>query len=530
MIHRDACCHFDGLRNITERDVARRQAKAKRQPPASSSGNGKRRRSPTVTSSFGVGRRENHDASPFYARFTEPRLTTDDDISQRRDIDEIFHHDARRMDEVPPASVALVVTSPPYFAGKEYEEALGQGDIPASYFEYLDMLEAAFRCCVEKLEPGGRIAVNVANLGRRPYRSLSADVIEILQDRLELLLRGEIIWLKAHGAAGSCAWGSFQSASNPVLRDLTERVIVASNGRFDRAKSRRQRADGELPSEGSIFKDEFMEATTDVWDIPAESATRVGHPAPFPVELPQRLIELYTYRDDLVLDPFMGSGSTAVAAVRTDRHFVGYDTDESYVEVARKRVNEERHLKAARASGANAQKVVLPAVPQPAPEDEDFQARAVREGKAAKEIAQDVLEHCRFVDIVESKRRVSGVEINLEARDTSGALWYFDVSGAFTSKRAGLRRTDTVWKALGKAAVVQAASEPAPPLILLTTDLPPRGSAGDAALRKARGALFCDVIEMLSPEGQERLRFYATEETGGRTQGEIVAPLDGGRG
>ena len=78
-------------------------------------------------------------------------------------------------------SVALVVTSPPYYAGKEYEQAVGQGHVPASYVDYLKMLEDVFRECVRKLEPGGRIAVNVANLGRRPYRSLSADVIAILQ-------------------------------------------------------------------------------------------------------------------------------------------------------------------------------------------------------------------------------------------------------------------------------------------------------------------------------------------------------------
>jgi DNA modification methylase len=171
--------------------------------------------------------------------------------------------------------------------------------------------------CVRTLEPGGRIAVNVANLGRRPYRSLSADVIGILQDDLRLLLRGEIIWVKQRGSSGSCAWGSFQRPGNPVLRDLTERVIVASKGRFDRAVPAKHRARGGLPSEGSMTREDFMENTLDVWEIPAESATRVGHPAPFPVELPARLIELYTYRGDLVLDPFAGSGTAAVAAIRT---------------------------------------------------------------------------------------------------------------------------------------------------------------------------------------------------------------------
>ncbi len=180
------------------------------------------------------------------------------------------------------------------------------------------------------LEPGGRIAVNVANLGRRPYRSLAGDVTEILQD-LGLLLRGEVIWWKGRAAGGSCAWGTFQRPSNPVLRDVTERIVIASKGRFDRALKPGQRLAAGLPSTGTISRDEFLEATTDLWEIAPESATRVGHPAPYPIELPKRLIELYTYESDAVLDPFMGSGTTAVAALRTNRHYIGFETDRSYV-------------------------------------------------------------------------------------------------------------------------------------------------------------------------------------------------------
>jgi DNA modification methylase len=195
-----------------------------------------------------------------------------------------------------------------------------------------------FEACLPKLEPGGRMAVNVANLGRRPYRSLSADVISILQDDLGMLLRGEIIWQKARGAGGSCAWGSYKSPQNPVLRDVTERVIVASKGRFDRAIKRGEREQRGLPHEATIDTEEFLGATIDIWEIPSESATRIGHPAPFPVALPRRLIELYTYKGDLVLDPFMGSGSTAVAALETHRHYVGFETQPEYVSLANQRI------------------------------------------------------------------------------------------------------------------------------------------------------------------------------------------------
>ncbi len=296
----------------------------------------------TTTSSFGVSRRENHDATPFYERFTAPELSSATDVASRKDIDDIFGDDARHMEKVDDNSVALVVTSPPYFAGKEYETALGEGHVPATYAAYLKMLEEVFAECVRKLEPGGRIAVNVANLGRKPYRSLSGDVTWILQDRLRLLLRGEVIWLKARGAAGSCAWGSFQRPANPVLRDLTERVVIASKGRFDRGMSRASVRQTAEPSIGSVDLPRRVHGSHDrsLGDTP-ESASRVDHPAPFPVELPERLIHLYTYRGDLVLDPFMGSGTTAVAAIRTERHYVGYDTDPSYVERAKKRIENE---------------------------------------------------------------------------------------------------------------------------------------------------------------------------------------------
>ncbi|MCA1839828.1 MAG: DNA methyltransferase [Actinomycetota bacterium] len=478
----------------------------------------------TSTSSFGVSRRETHDSSDFYARFPAPSISSDNEINQAAVVDRIYAHDARDMSEIPDNSVALVITSPPYFAGKDYEKVLGEGQVPASYIEYLSMLRDVFSECVRKLEPGGRMAINVANLGRKPYRSLSSDVTSILQDDLGLLLRGEVIWLKADGASGSCAWGSFQNSANPVLRDLTERVIIASKGRFDRALTRRERAERGLPSEVSIFRDDFMAATTDVWEIPPESANRVGHPAPFPVELPLRLIHLYTYREDLVLDPFIGSGSAAVAALRSERHYVGYDSDPKYVQAAQKRLEEEKKRIEKRAKGQSAEpKVVLPAIPQMLEDGEPFQARAVREGRQARDIARAVIHDCGFNDIAEDHRFRNGVEVNFIAKDALGQTWYFDVSGAFSSTRAGLRRTDTIWKALGKAALMSE-YDAGSRLILLTTDLPPMRSAGYVALRSARGRFFVDALEMLSLPGQKRLRKYALGTT--EPIGELLGPQE----
>ena len=468
-----------------------------------------RERRRTTTSNFGVGGRESHDASAFYGRFRPPVVSADETVlPPARLPDPFFVGDARRMDGIADGSVALVVTSPPYFAGKQYEEELERDGVPSTYLEYLELLRDVFAECVRKLEPGGRIAVNVANLGRKPYRSLSSDVIQILERDLGLLLRGELIWQKAQGASGSCAWGSFRSASNPVLRDVTERVVVASKGRFDRAKSAKRRAAEGLPHESTLMAEDFMALTLDVWSIPPESARRVGHPAPFPVELPEQLIRLYTFRDDLVLDPFMGSGSALVAAAKLGRRYAGYDLDPAYVETARRRVAE---LSAPATNGS--EPVSRTSGREPArsanPPGDEFAERAHGEGKAAAKLAQEVLEAAGF-RIVETDRRVrnTGVTVGFVAVDGDECTWFFDVAGPFTSHHGGLLRTDAVWQGLGRASAVRGRVKDVP-LVALTTHLPRRPSEGDTALRAAGPGMFFDVIGMLSAADRERLRRYA---------------------
>ena len=439
-------------------------------------------RRPTATSNFGVSRRENHDATAFYERFTPPVLSDDSTVLRPEPVAEPFVcADARSMPALPDGSVALVVTSPPYFAGKQYEEELEREGVPSSYLEYLGLLRDVFAECVRTLEPGGRIAVNVANLGRKPYRSLSADVIRILQDELGLLLRGELIWQKGEGATGSCAWGSYRSARNPVLRDVTERVVIASKGRFDRALSVKERQLARLPHENTLPTDDFLALTLDVWPIPSESARRVGHPAPFPVELPEQLIRLYTFVDDLVLDPFMGSGSTLVAAARLGRRYVGYDTDPAYVDIARQRVADE-------------------AQPPPLAGDEP----------AAVQLAEARLEKAGFtITARNSKVPRTSVTVNLVATDGTGGQWYFDVAGPFTSYRGGLLRLDAVWKALGRAHALRGGGGDVP-LVLLASQLPKRPSEGDTALRAAGPEAFFDAIDMTASDGITRLCHYAS--------------------
>ena len=435
----------------------------------------------TTTSNFGVGRRENHDAQGFYDRFRAPDVSTDDTVLEPTPVDEpVIHGDARSMDAVADGSVALVVTSPPYFAGKQYEEELQREGVPSSYIEFLELLKDVFAECTRKLEPGGRIAVNVANLGRKPYRSLSADVIRILQDDLGLLLRGELVWQKSEGASGSCAWGSFRSAANPVLRDISERVIVASKGRFDRAITTKERAVRGLPHVNSVGVDDFMGLTLDVWSIPPESAKRVGHPAPFPAELPEQLMRLYTYENDLVLDPFAGSGSTGVAAKRLGRRFIGYDTDEEYVTIAR-----ERYAKA-----------------------EPFAERP--DDVNAHGLAKRALEEAGF-RITDENWKVpkAGLILNFRAVDAENNLWFFHVPGPFTSHRAGMQTMGAVWKALGTASATKGRLGDVP-FVLLAPSLPKRPSEGDTVLRSAGLSAFFDAIALLEVDHRARLASYAT--------------------
>ncbi len=458
----------------------------------------------TTTSNFGVGSRESHDSTPFYDRFRSPDVSDDDAVPPPQPVETPFiQGDSRHMDAVADGSVALVVTSPPYFAGKQYEEELTREGVPSSYLEYLEMLAEVFAECVRKLEPGGRIAVNVANLGRKPYRSLSADVIRILEHDLALLLRGELIWQKGDGASGSCAWGSFRGAANPVLRDITERVIVASKGRFDRARTVQQRASDGLPHQSTLVTDDFLALTLDVWSIPPESARRVGHPAPFPVELPEQLIRLYTFENDLVLDPFMGSGSALVAAARLGRRYVGYDLDGAYVDIARTRVAE------ALGSSQAATRATLELEPPCRGDGVDVGRRAAKEGKSATKLAEQLLEETGFSISERNKHiRGTGVSVSFVAGDADGATWLFDVAGPFTTRRGGLLRTDLIWKTLGRAHALRRARGDMP-LVVLTSHLPKRPSEGDTGLRAAGPVAFFDAIEMLSEDSLERLRRYA---------------------
>jgi len=286
------------------------------------------RRKNTQTSSFGSPGRIGHDASAFYSGKIYQGLAQDKLVEYVENaiplelLDRILCKSSEDMGDLPDSSVHLMITSPPYNVGKDYDNDL-------TLDEYLAFLGRVWLEVKRVLVPGGRLCVNVANLGRKPYIPLNAMLIPGLLD-IGLLMRGEIIWNKGSSASPSTAWGSWKSASNSTLRDVHEYILIFCKDTFKRPN----------PSghEDTISRDDFLEFTKSVWTLPTESARKIGHPAPFPVELPKRLIELYSFAGEVILDPFMGSGQTGLAALQTGRHFVGYEIDESYVALAEKRL------------------------------------------------------------------------------------------------------------------------------------------------------------------------------------------------
>lgn len=291
--------------------------------------NTKYKRNGTKTSSFGTPGRINHDSSEFYNSKLYEGFKPENDIDYIENsippesLNSIFCKSSEQMHEIPDNSIHLMITSPPYNVKKEYDQNL-------SLKEYRQFLKRVFQETYKKLATGGRACINIANLGRKPYIPLHSFIIE---DMLEIgyLMRGEIIWNKASSASPSTAWGSWLSAANPVLRDIHEYILVFSKDSFTRRRLRK---------ESTIKKEEFLEWTKSIWTFPAVSAKSIGHPAPFPEELPHRLIQLYSFKEDVILDPFCGSGTACLSALKNERYYIGYDINQEYVELANKRILE----------------------------------------------------------------------------------------------------------------------------------------------------------------------------------------------
>jgi site-specific DNA-methyltransferase (adenine-specific) len=284
----------------------------------------------TKTNSFGSKGRSSHDSSDFYSGKIYDGIPKEESKEYKENsinnnyLNKIFCKSSEEMDEIPDNSVHLVITSPPYNVGKVYDEDLNLD-------EYRSFLSKIMTEIYRVLVPGGRFCLNLANLGRKPYIPLESYITQDLLSK-GFLMRGQIIWDKASSSSGSTAWGSWISATNPTLRDIHEYILVFSKNNFSRPK---------VPGrESTISKSDFLELTKSIWRFPTESASKIGHPAPFPVELARRCIQLYTYSNEIVLDPFMGSGTTAVASILSNRQYLGYETNQEYVDLSLNRLSQ----------------------------------------------------------------------------------------------------------------------------------------------------------------------------------------------
>lgn len=287
-----------------------------------------KRKNGTKTAIFGSPGRANHDSSRFYSSKLYEGLNNGKIVSYIENqlhiqkTNKIYCKSSESMKELPDNSVHLMVTSPPYNVGKIYDKDL-------SLQEYRDLLKKVFKETYRVLVPGGRACINIANLGRKPYIPLHSYIINDMHD-IGFLMRGEILWDKGSSASSSTAWGTFLKANNPVLRDVHEYILIFCKDSFTRPNPQNKKS--------TISKEEFLEFTKSVWRFSAERASRVGHPAPFPVELPYRLIQLYTFEGDIVIDPFAGVGTTCIAALKTNRRYVAYEIDEEYCKLAEQRI------------------------------------------------------------------------------------------------------------------------------------------------------------------------------------------------
>ena len=231
--------------------------------------------------------------------------------------------------EIESETVDLIVTSPPYNVGIEYNTHNDE----ASYDKYLKWTEKWLSKAFDILKEDGRLCLNIPlDKNKNGQQSVYADITTIAKG-VGFKYHSTIIWNEGN-ISRRTAWGSWLSASAPYVIAPVE-VILIMYKRFWKKLNK---------GNSDITKDEFLEWTNGLWTFSGESKKRVGHPAPFPVELPKRCIKLFSYVGDVILDPFLGSGSTLIAAYKLNRRAIGVEIDEGYFKLAIDRVSKECSL------------------------------------------------------------------------------------------------------------------------------------------------------------------------------------------
>ena len=249
---------------------------------------------------------------------------------------QIYNDDILNVNSIADGSIDLIITSPPYDVDIKYESY----DDSMPYAEYLQFTRKWLARCHEFTKPDGRLCLNVPlDKNKGGQQSVCADITTIAKD-VGWQYHSTIVW-NEQNISRRTAWGSWMSASAPYVIAPVEVIIVLYKKMWE--KIRKGKSD--------ITRDEFIRWTNGVWTFSGESKSRIGHPAPFPVELPRRCIKLFSYVGDLVLDPFLGSGTTLLACLETNRAGIGVEINRNYCELAVKRLREH---------GVSQQKLRLP--------------------------------------------------------------------------------------------------------------------------------------------------------------------------
>ena len=236
----------------------------------------------------------------------------------------IYNEDLLKIESIEDNSIDLIVTSPPYNVDIKYNSH----DDDLSYQDYLAFTKEWLKKCLILTKDDGRFCLNVPlDKNKGGQQSVCADIITIAKE-IGWRYHSTIIWNEGN-ISRRTAWGSWKSASAPYVIAPVEAIVVLYKKRWKKTSGSRK---------STIDKENFIKWTNGVWTFTGESKKKIGHPAPFPVELPERCIQLFSFERDIVLDPFLGSGTTLIACAKTDRKGIGLEIDEEYCKLAKKRV------------------------------------------------------------------------------------------------------------------------------------------------------------------------------------------------
>jgi len=242
----------------------------------------------------------------------------------------IYNTDILKISAIPKSSIDLIITSPPYNVDIHYNSH--KDDL--SYQEYLEFTEKWIGKCYELARDDGRFCLNIPlDKNKGGQQPVCADVTSIAK-KIGWNYHSTIIWNEGN-ISRRTAWGSWMSASAPYVIAPVEVILVLYKKTWKKNNGR---------AKNDITKQEFMSWTNGVWTFNGESKKRIGHPAPFPVELPRRCIKLFSFIGDTILDPFLGSGSTLIASYRNNRKGIGFEIDGKYCALAIERLKQEAQI------------------------------------------------------------------------------------------------------------------------------------------------------------------------------------------